>query len=802
MILYNPPNINKEKKKILISCLKIQIQHFNMKKLKIGLVLFAGTFAFQELTAQNISGKLVDENNQPLPYANVVLLSLPDSTFISGTISNENGSFTLQATSEKQIVRISSIGYATIYKPIHPTDMGIVQLTSDAQLLGEVIVKGNLPVTRMKGDAMVTSVENSVLSKTGSANDVLGKIPGITKTQDSYEVFGKGTPLIYINGRKLNDLTELEQLNADEIKNVEVIRNPGSRYDATVKAVIRIQTVKRQGEGFGFNLRSSYYQSKNTDWIEQANLNYRHHDLDIFGSIYFSNMKYIQDYTVILKKRGTQEWTHNMNSFNDNLSKILEGNIGFNYQINDKHTLGMKYQPNKQLSSDGSRETYTHVTTDNQLYDEIYSTANNYTDDDWGHEINAYYNGIVSTANINFNIDYFQNGNREYSNVKELSEKYEDRDVHSIGDVKNRLVAGKLIVSLPLGKGTLAVGSEVTYTHRNDDYLNEENYVPTSYSKLEEINAAGFAEYSQNFPWGDWSVGVRYEHDKFDYFENNQHIDEQSRTFDNVFPHLSFSTKWGNIQTQLSYTAKTVRPSYQQLSNNVSYSDRFTQQKGTPTLRPTIIHDLSLAAVWKWLQLSLSYSQTKNWILYWGELTEEDGSQTMLSYRNWNKSIPTFSAFLSASPKIGCWSPMIGIGVKKQWLTVESFSKPFDMKTPVYVANFNNTIELPKEFIIGLDANIQSKGAYQNIYIEHPTGSINLSVRKSFLKDALSVELKGSDLLDTNKDYYHLYSGDYNIYQKNSYDNREFSVTIRYKFNTAKSKYKGTGAGESQKNRM
>lgn len=95
-----------------------------MKKLKIGLVLFAGTFAFQELTAQNISGKLVDENNQPLPYANVVLLSLPDSTFISGTISNENGSFTLQATSEKQIVRISSIGYATIYKPIHPTDMG------------------------------------------------------------------------------------------------------------------------------------------------------------------------------------------------------------------------------------------------------------------------------------------------------------------------------------------------------------------------------------------------------------------------------------------------------------------------------------------------------------------------------------------------------------------------------------------------------------------------------------------------------------------------------------------------------
>lgn len=773
-----------------------------MKKTKTTLLLLAGILAFCKVSAQTISGKLIDENSQPLPYANIVLLSLPDSVFVSGTISGEDGSFTLQATSDKGVVRISSIGYSTIYRPVVPANIGIVQLLSDAQQLDEVIVKGNLPVTRMKGDALVTSVENSVLSKAGSANDVLGKIPGITKTQDSYEVFGKGTPLIYINGRKLNDLTELEQLNADEIKNVEVIRNPGSRYDATVKAVIRIQTIKRQGEGFGFNLRSSYYQSKNTDWIEQANLNYRHHNLDIFGSLYFSRIKNTQDYTIVLRKKGTQEWVHDMNSSNYNLSKQLTGDIGFNYQLNDKHTIGMKYHPGKWLSSNGFRKTYTHVTTDKQFYDEIYSTADDSSDNDCGHEINAYYNGVVGIVNIDFNLDYFQNGKRDYSLVKEVSENYENRDVHSVGDVKNRLAAGKLIVSLPLGKGTLAAGSEVTYTHRNDNYLNEENYVPTSRSRLEEMNAAGFVEYDLNLPWGDWSVGMRYEHDKFDYYEDEQHIDEQSRTFDNFFPHLSFSTTWKELQTQLSYTAKTVRPSYSQLSNNVSYSDRFTQQKGTPTLRPTIIHDISLAAVWKWLQLSLSYSRTKNWILYWGELTEADGSQTMLSYRNWDEPIPAFSAFLSASPKIGCWSPMMGIGVKKQWLTVESFGEPFDMKTPVYTASLNNTIELPKDFIIALDANIQSKGAYQNIYMEHPTGSVNLSVRKSFLKDALSVELKGTDLLDTNKDYYHLYSGDYNIYQKNSYDTREVSVTVRYKFNTTKSKYKGTGAGESQKNRM
>ena len=473
-----------------------------MRKLKTAWLLLVSLTAFIGLSAQTVSGKLIDENSQPLPYANVVLLSLPDSAFVSGTISGEDGSFTLEATSENQILKISSIGYKTVYKPTTPANIGIVQLVSDAQMLGEVVVKGNLPVTRMKGDAMVTSVENSVLSKVGSANDVLTKIPGITKKQDAFEVFGKGTPLIYINGRKLHDLSELEQLNSDEIKNVEVIRNPGSRYDATVKAVVRIQTVKRQGDGFGFNLRSSYYQSDNTDWIEQAKLNYRHRNLDIFGSVYFSDMRYLQDYTVVLKKRGTQEWVHDMNSSNKSQSKMLKGDIGLNYQINDRHTLGVKYQPNKLLSEVGYRETYTHVITDDRLYDDIYSIGDNSSDYDWGHEVNAYYNGTVGSVNIDLNLDYFQNGNRDYSTVKELSENYEDRDVHSVGDVKNRLAAGKLVVSFPIGKGTFSVGSEVTYTHRNDDYLNEENYVPDSYSKLEETNMAAFAEYNRSFSWG------------------------------------------------------------------------------------------------------------------------------------------------------------------------------------------------------------------------------------------------------------------------------------------------------------
>ena len=79
---------------------------------------------------------------------------------------------------------------------------------------------------------------------------------------------------------------------------------------------------------------------------------------------------------------------------------------------------------------------------------------------------------------------------------------------------------------------------------------------------------------------------------------------------------------------------------------------------------------------------------------------------------------------------------------------------------------------------------------------------MNISVRKSFLNDALSVELRGNDIFNTNKISYSMYSGDYYLYQKSIWDKQEFVATVRYKFNAAKSKYRGTGAGSEQKNRL
>ena len=109
------------------------------------LLLLCSLTSAGEIAAQTVSGKLIDENKQPLPYANVVLLALPDSTFVTGTVTAEDGTFSLNTTTPNQLVRISSIGYNTVYKPIQPANLGVIQLTSDTQQLGEVVVKADLP---------------------------------------------------------------------------------------------------------------------------------------------------------------------------------------------------------------------------------------------------------------------------------------------------------------------------------------------------------------------------------------------------------------------------------------------------------------------------------------------------------------------------------------------------------------------------------------------------------------------------------------------------------------------------------
>lgn len=124
------------------------------------------------VNAQRISGSLVDEKGNPVSFANVVLLSSKDSSFVQGTISNEQGIFSIDQTSGNNILRISCLGFIPVTKAYAQFPVTIV-MYEDVNLLGEVVVKGNRPSYKLTAEGLQTHVQGTVLSKMGTAEDVL-----------------------------------------------------------------------------------------------------------------------------------------------------------------------------------------------------------------------------------------------------------------------------------------------------------------------------------------------------------------------------------------------------------------------------------------------------------------------------------------------------------------------------------------------------------------------------------------------------------------------------------------------------
>ena len=143
------------------------------------LIIIGLLMAVLSSNAQTLRGTLIDENKQPLAYANVVLQTA-DSVYVTGTVSKANGQFEIAMHENARLVNISFVGYNTIIQKIDQYDLGVIQLLPDAQVLGEVTVKGNLPKTQVKGDAMVTTVSGTLLEKAGTAENLLDKIPNVT----------------------------------------------------------------------------------------------------------------------------------------------------------------------------------------------------------------------------------------------------------------------------------------------------------------------------------------------------------------------------------------------------------------------------------------------------------------------------------------------------------------------------------------------------------------------------------------------------------------------------------------------
>ena len=689
-------------------------------------------------------------------------------------------------------------------------ELDTIQASNLMVELREIVIKGGLPNTRIKGNAMITRVEGTQLAQSGTLGELLVKVPGMTGTEDSPEVLGKGVPLIYINGLLQRDDSELKRLRSEDIRDVEVINNPGALYDATVRAVVRIRTVKQQGEGLSLDLTLTDDQDLRYGFNRPSGrlgMNYRTGEVDVFGSIYYFHQDYRQ-YSWLEETTNTTKLFHQVGPYTMTWKNdLLTYTAGINWQINDNHSVGIRADLTQYLGGT-NKVIYDEDVFENETrIDHLYSEQTSKETKPLGVLTNAYYNGTVGKLGVDFNVDFLSTEiNTDRENVEQSL--VQDDFVRSGSGAESRLYATKLELSYPIWKGTLEAGTEMTFARRHNTYWIDKPTIDDTDADITEDNIALFAEYGCDFDrWGQANVGIRYEHTLYDY-DDDMNSDYLHRSMDEVFPTAAYSVRLGNVQTALSYSLKTNRPSFFAMNDAVTYISRYSMQAGNSQLLNERLHDLTLSASWQWLTLSASYGRCKHVITQWSFVSDDDAA--LIKHINLDRPVNTLGTYIAFTPRVGIWSLNATAGVEKQdlYLDLEDPHAPGGMRRayfdkPVFTLNAFNSFSLKHDWRFDINLMLRSHGHQLNFYDDYDNVRLNLVVQKSFLKDkALTLRAAVLDALQRNHMNEYGDMGYYKIQQNNRYSTHKFQFTLIYRLNATRSKYKGTGAGKDAQQRM
>ena len=684
--------------------------------------------------------------------------------------------------------------------------------------LDGIVVQGRLPKTRVKGDAMRTTVAGTILEKAGTVSDALARIPSLEAERDgAVKVIGRGDAEVYINGRRVQDAKDLSRLRSDQIQHVDVVQNPGAHYAASTKAVVRITLKKAQGEGISFQDNAGAMYQYGHTLTNNLDVNYRTGGLDITASLWaghYGHAKSLQENTLTYyagpdKIEGVS-WQESKNIW-----KGWSPQLQVNYMLNENHSFGAYYKYDRHPNGNYNCLYYTD-NFENGNY--VERSESNITQEDQfrKHIFNAYYNGRIGQLSIDLNIDGLFDDTETPGSTTETTavpsvavQQQTERSISSNTLSSNNFWASKLILGYPVWKGNLSVGGEYSYNHRTDAYdFHATDAVPvkTTDTEINEQSSAVFAEYGRQFGRVFAQVGLRYEHLTNDYYNFGQKEDEVCRDYGDWFPTAVISAPIGKVQLSLSYRRDIERPPYANLTSSTVYINRYTYQSGNPYLLPTYTHSLVLNTAYKWMNLTLNYGRIKDAITMSTEPYPGSADPLISLVRpiNSQKDYDRLTVIASARPTIGCWHPTwAAVAMFQNYKSPTATGEMKTLNQPWFNGSWRNIIELPRDLRLTADLEWATKGEYNNFHITKPRIVGSLGVQKDFhLRrfGSLTADLRCIDIFNTNKTDAILYG--YRELTVHNPARRTFMLDLTWKFNEARSKYRGSGAGEKQKARM
>lgn len=442
-------------------------------------------------------GRIVDTHHRPIDFANVALLNVRDSSFITGGVTNENGQFVIPCEMRKAIIKVSCVGYHTAYHAYDTGKIGAITLKEETMNLQKVVVKGHRKIYKTEGTKLVVDVQKSALSDFGNADDVVAQLPTVSGNDGSYTVFGRGNADIYIDNRKMRDKSELSRLNSKDISTIEVINNPGVEYDADTHAVIKINLKHKMDGGLG--IRTSAFDSqgrKNSD-SEQLQLTYDSHAVNAFFSFANSISRYKTDQNNVEQTTiGNNTWCmeSDMPKWNSNYyNQTING--GISTELAKNHVVGASLAYSKETDRWGGTST-SKMSYNADLFEDLYSNIHSHANYvQWIG--NVFYNGTLTGKwKVALNADYVNRRANDDRTNHEQGSKTTQHETKNENETSHDIYAGNVKVSYQASKNlAFHVGTDASYVDEKKDYSSFENEEHNSSSRLhaEESKFAVFA---------------------------------------------------------------------------------------------------------------------------------------------------------------------------------------------------------------------------------------------------------------------------------------------------------------------
>ena len=749
-------------------------------------------------TDRHLTGTIIDEQGQPVAYANVAILNPADSTLLSGGVSNESGYFAIPYEQPTVLARISYVGYKTFYRLCNQPEVGTIRMQPDNYTLKGVTVKGQRMLYTSTDKGLQVSVQGTPLEQFGSANDMLTHLPLM---MSNGTVAGHGKPEIYINNKKVRDAQELDRLRADEILSAEIITTPGAEYGAEVTSVIRLKTVRKAGEGWSGNFSTAFRQGKKYYGCANAALNYRlSNGMDFFARGYLTDQQTLTNATANDQLQASSTWDFQKEASWLYKMKYYFADLGWNWEINDRHSVGMTYTAFNYIGNSTTiREMDEQTWQDGILVDGGHSQTSTLARPHMTHAVNAYYVGNIGKWNLDFSADFY-----DAKSVQEMDGGTENAEsVSSQTAQKNQLLAEKLVITAPVPKGELTFGEEASAVDRTYDFV-QSGFSSDSHIQQQTSIWSLFANYSVQLGKMSLNAGLRWQNEYNRYDVDGQRNDEMSPDYSVLIPRFSASYRTEKWHHSLSYHCSRLNPSYGLLSSSVNYRSKYEYDTGNPFLKPQTLHNISWSSSWKWFYAEAFYQYHKNSIRTFQTAYDDVNHPgvVIMYYRNTPKD-EYYGVTLNFTPKIGIWQ--LNYSTDLFFCNVDVYPLGITHKWNGLIADFtlDNTLTFPHSWllnVVGSFAPYCESGPSQT----KATGFVNLRLSKQFLKDkSLSIAILANDILHTQYTERTAYGGINVRTQYREYkDTRRIGIDLSWKFNATRSRYKGSHAGQSERNRL